>query len=223
MSIDKELLEQGKQSDKDLRDAAQKQLGKKNERPMGMVDMDAIKSVMRGETPTFSVSMYESTPSAVDEEKEGRHKVLHELRKELNPTFCPKCGGFMDKNYRLNMKFFRLRGWCFNCNLKFERKIRDAGLWETFEACVITGNKVGFLEDVKRQADDFLNIGLKKVNEFVDSDGHIEKWTNNEYEDTKKYVEEQLVEINGFIDDLSEYYEELKEKLGEYANYSAHS
>jgi len=68
-----------------------------------------------------------------------------------------------------------------------------------------------------------LNIGLKKVNEFVDSDGHIEKWTNNEYEDTKKYVEEQLVEINGFIDDLSEYYEELKEKLGEYANYSAHS
>jgi len=219
MSIDKELLEQGKHSDEELREAAKKRLGKKNERPMGMVDMDAIKSIMRDEKPTFSVSLYSSpkTQSPEDKEKEERHKLFQELRQELHPTSCPRCGKWYEKN-RLNAKFIRLRKMCFDCNLTVEAAIREAGLWEIYETKIIVGNKLGFLKDVKQQAEDYLNIGLKKKNEFVDSEGHIEKWTNNQYEETKAYIEEQIIEINGYIEDLGQYYEELTEQLGEYAN-----
>ena len=208
------LIEQ--KTDEEKKEIALKELEKPSKRPMDMIDMDAIRSVLRGEKPSFSVSMYksENLTANEDKDKDSRHKVLQELRQELNPTFCPECGNFMEgKNEKLNKKFYKLRGRCFDCVIAFEHQLKIDNKWHTYEAQIITGNKLGFLKDIKQQADDFLNTGLKKVNEFVDSDGKIEKWANTDYEFTKKFVEGVLDEINGYIDDLTEYFKELTEEL----------
>lgn len=190
-------------------------------RPMGEIYPKTIKRILEGESPKITVSMYDRESTMTDEEKqerlneakerEERHKLFHDLRKELNPTFCPKCGKFMKPG--LDEKFFKIKGTCFNCVLSYERKIRDAGLWRQYEDKLMTENKLSFLRDVKQEVEDYLNGGLKKEYEYVKEDGKIEKWINDAYEETKIFLENTLKEINTISEDLSNYLAELKEVL----------
>ena len=190
-------------------------------RPMGDIYPQTIKRILEGETPRITLSMYDKNSSMTEEEKqerldeakerEERHKLFHDLRKEINPTFCPKCGRFMKD--RLDAKFYTLRKTCFNCVIKEERKIRDAGLWREYEDKVMTENKLAFLRDVKQEVEDYLNGGLKKEYEYVKEDGKIEKWNNDAYEETKAFLEKTLSEIIDIQKDLSEYLDELNEVL----------
>jgi len=190
-------------------------------RPMGDIYPQTIKRILEGETPKITVSMYDRESTMTDEEKqtrldeaserEKRHKLFADLRKEINPTFCPKCGKFMRD--RLDFKFFALRKTCFNCVLKYEAKIREAGLWTQYEDKIMTDNKLSFIRDVKQEVEDYLNGGLKREYEYVTEEGKIEKWSNDAYDETKTFLENTLKEINTIQEDLSSYLIELNEVL----------
>ena len=190
-------------------------------RPMGDIYPQTIKRILAGDTPKIMVSMYDSKSTMSSKEREERlseaqemqerHKLLQDLRKEINPTFCPKCGRFMKK--RLDFKFYKLRGTCFDCVVLYESKIRRMGLWRQYEDKIMTDNKLSFLRDVKQEIEDYLNGGLKKQYEYVTEEGKIEKWNNDNYEKTKMFLENTLNEINTIIEDLSAYIEQLKEEL----------
>jgi len=189
-------------------------------RPMGDIYPKSIQRILQGESPKTFVSNYSS--NNLDEEqlkeleqerieKEERHKTLQELRKEVNPTFCPKCGKFMKT--RLDTKFYRIRQTCFNCVVQYETKIRIAGLWREYEDKIMTENKLSFLRETKEEVLDYLNGGLKEQYQYVTEEGKIEKWNNEDYDKTKLFLENTLEEINKITDDLSEYLLELNEKL----------
>lgn len=191
-------------------------------RPMGDIYPKAIKRILDGETPKITLSMYDKKSTMTDEEKqiqldetierENRHKLFQELRKEINPTFCPKCGKFM-KN-RLDTKFFTKKRMCFNCVIEYESKIRKKGLWRQYEDKIMTENKLSFLRDVKQEIEDYLNNGgLKKEYEYITEEGKIETWYNEAYEKTKLFLENTLKEINKIQEDLSSYLIELNEVL----------
>lgn len=191
-------------------------------RPMGEIYPQTIKRILQGESPKVTLSMYDKKSTMTDEEKkerldeaierQNRHKLFHDLRKEINPTFCPKCGKFMKD--RLDIKFFAIRKTCFNCVLKYEGEIRRRGLWSKYEDKIMTENKLSFLRDVKQEVEDYLfNGGLKKEYEYVTEEGKIEKWVNDAYEETKIFLENTLKEINTIQEDLSSYLTELNEVL----------
>lgn len=191
-------------------------------RPMGDIYPQAIKRILDGEIPKITLSMYDKKNTIIDEEKEkqlneiiereNRHKLFQELRKEINPTFCPKCGKFMKG--RLDTKFFAIRKMCFDCVIEYESKIRKKGLWRQYEDKIMTDNKLSFLRDVKQEIEDYLNNGgLKKEYEYVTEEGKIEKWSNEAYEETKLFLENTLKEINKIQEDLSSYLIELNEVL----------
>ena len=191
-------------------------------RPMGDIYPQTIKRILEGETPKITLSMYDRESTMTDEEKqerldeaterENRHKLFADLRKETNPTFCPKCGKFMSD--RLDTKFFAIRKTCYTCVIKFERKIRDAGLWRQYEDKIMNDNKLSFLRDVKQEVEDYLfNGGLKRQYEYVTEEGKIEKWTNDAYDETKVFLENTLKEIITIQEDLSSYLNELNEVL----------
>lgn len=208
-------------STEELKAIAKKNLEKSSARPMGTINMDAVRSVLNGESPRLSVSMYtsEMQPNTVEEneEKEKRHKLFQNLRKEINPTFCPNCNKFMGRN-RLDDKFFSLRKMCFECAIKQETELRTQGKWELFETTRLIENKLSFLAEVKEEAIDYLTVGLKKCHEVVNEDGSIQKFTNDDYDGMKEIIESQVVEIEGYITDLNEYLIELNLRLTENSN-----
>lgn len=208
-------------SEEEKEELMRKKSTRPSARPMGEIYPKAIQRILQGESPKITVSMLDKNSTLTEEEKEKRleeirekeerHKIFHELRQELNPTFCPKCGRFMKD--RLDNKFYKIRKMCFTCVLKQERKIRDAGLWDKYENKIITENKLSFLRDVKQEVEDFLNGGLKRKYEYVNEEGKIETWENESYDSTKKFLENTLEDIKNIHADLTEYLNELNEEL----------
>jgi hypothetical protein len=189
-------------------------------RPMGTIYPKLIKRILDGESPTITVSYHTNKNLSEEEiksreeefnERLERHKIFEELRKEINPTFCPKCGRFMKS--KLDEKFYRIRKMCFNCVVEYEHQLRVSGKWEQYQTKIITENKISFLKDVKQEIIDYMNNDLKPEYEYVNEDGTIEKWKNTEYENTKKFLEKTLVEVETYIEDLEDYVQELEQEL----------
>lgn len=61
------------------------------------------------------------------------------------PYWCPKCGGILDS--KLHEKFWRIRGTCHNCVIKYEHKIRVEGLWPAYERNLMRNNERAWLKD----------------------------------------------------------------------------
>jgi hypothetical protein len=198
-------------SPEELREAALKQLGKKSARPMGYVYPQKIRELLA--TTDLSKPMFEA-PS--------RPNIMVV---PLLPKKCPNCG--KSTKYHLDLKFIALRKRCFDCIIIQESEIRSAGLWEEYETWKMMENQLSWLKDVRDETEDFLEVGLKKVNEYVGEDGHREKWTNPNYEKDKIFIEDKLKEVIKAIETTEtdiipfrekfDYYEPLK-KIKEKTN-----
>ena len=75
-------------------------------------------------------------------------EILKEVRK---PWFCPSCKKTMKK--KLDNKFWRMMGHCFDCQVKIENKLRVEGKWEEYEKKKILENKKAYLKDLKQSID----------------------------------------------------------------------
>lgn len=166
---------------------------RKSGRPMGRIFPHRIQQISRGETPVVKVGWtpeidkdYEKPPERkigdrwMDEDgneweqKNGYKMKLPKYLDEINKVdVCPKCGKTIET--RLDKKFYVLRKNCFDCQIKFETKLRISGGWEEYQKSVIEANYIAFLKDSKTEIEEYL-ADLKNKMEYVTPEGKLEKW-----------------------------------------------
>ena len=118
------------------------------------------------------------------------------------PMFCPSCEKVMKK--RLDDKMWSLYGHCFDCQVKFENKLRVKGEYEEWEKQKVINNKIGYIKDqiqaIKEWKDMkapewYNNVGVNYPElEKEKWDVNIEKFQKEADEALGKYTEvlEQL-------------------------------
>ncbi|MBT4209064.1 hypothetical protein HOE22_12110 [Candidatus Woesearchaeota archaeon] len=131
--------------------------------------------------------------SGKEPEKHGdKIDRLSDILKEARmPWFCPSCKKTMKK--KLDNKFWRVEGQCFDCHVKMENKLRVSGEYENYEKNKILENKKAYLKDLKQSIDEFEETGGKATffNEVgVDRIGvEKEEWSMGEENFSKLVVE----------------------------------
>ena len=85
------------------------------------------------------------------------------------PWFCPECKKTMKK--KLDDKFWRMFGHCFDCQITIENKLRIEGNYDEWAQNKILENKKSFLKDLKQSIDEFEETGGKAT--FFNSVGVV--------------------------------------------------
>lgn len=97
---------------------------------------------------------------------------LTELRKTIRtPLCCPECGTRMQK--RLDKKFYKLRGKCFDCNIADEHKMRVQGTYDQYERNTIGKKLDTMYENVKDALGEYVENIHK---DYITESGHKEEW-----------------------------------------------
>ena len=136
-------------------------------------------------------------------------KVMQSVRM---PWFCPQCKKTMKK--KLDTKFWRTKGHCFDCQVEFENKLRLEGKFEEYARSLELENRKAYLNDLKQSIDEFEKSGGKR--EFFNSVGvqdvelEKEKWEMGE-EHFNTMVEEAREHITKLEKAIDEEQKELEE------------
>lgn len=77
--------------------------------------------------------------------KNGIRQTVTKLDNAKTPFWCPQCSKPM--NHKLDIKFWRIRGYCMDCNVKLETELRRQGKWEEYERKIILRNYIAELND----------------------------------------------------------------------------
>ena len=143
--------------------------------------------------------------SGKEPEKHGdKIDRLSDIMKEARmPWFCPECDKTMKK--KLDNKFWRLMGHCFDCQIRIENKLRVEGKWEEYEKKKIFENKKAYLKDLKQSIDEFEASGGKTT--FFNEVGVTEKGVEKEEWSMGQENFDQLV------DEAREHIERLEMEL----------
>ena len=136
---------------------------------------EVLGSLLKGETPEKRVMVgYEGVKES------GGDKISHltDIMKEARmPWFCPDCKKVMKQ--RLDDKFWRIFGHCFDCQIQFENKLRIAGTYKEWEENKIRENKIAYIKDQIQAIEEWKNM---KGPEFYNNVGvdypelEKEKW-----------------------------------------------
>ena len=143
--------------------------------------------------------------SGKEPEKHGdKIDRLSDIMKEARmPWFCPECDKTMKQ--KLDNKFWRMMGHCFDCQVKIENKLRVEGKWEEYEKKKILENKKAYLKDLKQSIDEFEASGGKTT--FFNEVGVTEKGVEKEEWSMGQENFDQLV------DEAREHIERLEMEL----------
>jgi hypothetical protein len=115
-----------------------------------------------------------------------------------NDTCSKSKYGYTDK------KLIRKTGYCSNCLIDKESKIKEDGLWAEYEQYRIIQNMISHGSDVLSQLNQAYS-DIKQEYEYVNEDGSIEKWK------MERDVDELKSEILGDIENISKEVIQLKE------------
>ena len=134
-------------------------------------------------------------------------KVMQSVRM---PWFCPKCKKAMKK--KLDNKFWRMMGHCFDCQVDYENKLRIKGEFDNWAESKMLENQKSQLKDLEQSIDDFEKTGGKK--EFFNSVGvntpELEKET---WEMGEEQFEKTIQEARDFIRDNRKKVEDAQKQL----------
>ena len=137
---------------------------------------------------------------------ETREGKMTSIMKDVRmPWFCPSCKKTMKK--KLDTKFWRTKGHCFDCQIELENKMRINGEYEKYAKTLINENKKSYLRDLKQSIDEFEQTGGKA--EFFNSVGV------QEIELEKEKWEMGEEQFQGIIDEAREYITKLEEAIDE--------
>jgi hypothetical protein len=143
------------------------------------------------------------------EKTNGMIRSVSKLDGARTPLFCPACEKIM--NHSLDTKFWRIRGYCFECNVSEEMKIRKQGpeAWKAYEENIIKRNYYADLKDFIQYLED-LYENVKSPEFILADDQNIlmhEKYNVN----VDKIKEDILVEIEKHKEYLKQFEEENAE------------
>ena len=151
----------------------------------------------------------EDEVKAERERKNGLSDVLKEAR---TPLFCPECKKVMKG--KLSVKMYRLHNQCFDCQVKFENKLRIEGKYEEWEEKKVLNNQLSYIRDQIESIENWREEAIKPV-EVFDSVGikevelQTEKWSGNE--------EKVRIMAKESLEGLNKIKEEVEEKLNSLA------
>ena len=134
-------------------------------------------------------------------------KVMQSVRM---PLFCPNCKKAMKK--KLDDKFWRTQGHCFDCQIDFEHKLRLEGTFEDYAKTKMLENQKAYLKDLEQSIDDFEKTGGKR--EFFNQVGvntpelEKEKWEMGE-----EQFEKTIQEARDFIKEKREIVEKAEQQI----------
>ena len=144
-------------------------------------------------------------------QKQGVESDLTKIMQEVRmPLFCPECKKVMKK--KLDDKFWRLMGHCFDCQVIIENKFRVKGTYEQYAKKKILENKKSYLKDLKQSIDEFEKTEGKA--EFFNSVGvrdvelEKEKWEMGE-----EKFNTLVTEAREYIQSLEDSIKDEQEKI----------
>ena len=150
-----------------------------------------------------------------DESQGGktRKSELTDIMSEIRmPWFCPECKKAMKK--KLDDKFWRLMGHCFDCQVEFENKLRikDYQEYERYAREKVLENQMSQLKDLEQSIDDFEKTGGKK--EWFNNVGvNTPMLESDKWEMGEKEFEKTISEARDFIRDNRKKVEEAQQQL----------
>ena len=173
----------------------------------------ARQDIMSGKTPEKRIFVHmedlEEKKKREDEiktERERKNDRMDALKEAKTPWFCPECNKVMKSH--LDDKMYRLHNHCFDCQVKFENKLRIDGKYEEWEEKKVLNNQLSYLKDQIDSIEDWKEETSKPF-ESYDSVGieevelQTERWTQNK-EQVDIMSEEALVELNKLKEDVEE-------------------
>lgn len=86
--------------------------------------------------------------------KDGKKTQISKFQSAKTPWWCPKCEKSM--SHKLDDKFYRLRGACFDCVLKYEHQMRLDNVWDIYEARQMRENEKSWLKDTIAKNEDYI-------------------------------------------------------------------
>ena len=171
----------------------------------------ALSAILKGQE-VEKRSMVGYTPEA--EKNLGgktRKSELTDIMAEVRmPWFCPNCKKAMKK--KLDDKFWRMMGHCFDCQVEMENKLRIKGEFDEWAERKMLENQKSQLKDLEQSITDFEKTGGKK--EWYNNVGvntpmlEADKW-----EMGKEKFEETIQEARDFIRDNRKKVEEAQQQL----------
>lgn len=144
------------------------------------------------------------------EERNNRSDVLKEAR---TPWFCPSCNKVMKK--RLDNKMYRLYNHCFDCQIKFENKLRIEGKYKSWERRKVLNNKLAWIDEQKQGVEEWRAQSVKPI-EVHNSVGvqnielEREKW-DIDVEKINKMATEAIAEFDKMKVETQEELESVKD------------
>ena len=173
----------------------------------------ARESILRGETPEKRIFVHmedlEEKKKREDEikaDRELKNDRMDALKGAKTPWFCPECNKVMKQ--RLDDKMYRLYNHCFDCQVKFENKLRVEGKYDEWEEKKVLNNQLSYIKDQIQSVEDWVDesensptifnqVGVDKI------EIEQEKWSNNR-EAIDKMSDEALKELNKIKEDVEE-------------------
>jgi pyridoxine 5'-phosphate synthase PdxJ len=109
---------------------------------------------------------------------------------------------------RLDDKMYRLHNHCFDCQVKFENKLRIDGKYEEWEEKKVLNNQLSYIKDQIDSIADWKEQTSKPLEVFdqvgvQDVELHTEKWSDNK-EQVEKWSEEAFEELNKMKEEVEE-------------------
>ena len=171
----------------------------------------ALAAILKGEE-VEKRSIVGYTPEA--QKNQGgktRKSELTDIMAEVRmPWFCPTCKKAMKK--KLDDKFWRMMGHCFDCQVEVENKLRITGEYEKYAQEKILNNQMSQLKDLEQSIDDYEKTDGKKT------------WYNNvgvntpmleedKWEMGKEKFDETIQEARDFIKEKREIVEKAQQQL----------
>lgn len=139
--------------------------------------------------------------------KNGIRQSVTKQDSAKTPWWCPKCSKPM--NHRFDIKFWRIRGHCMDCNVKEEMKIRAQGpeAWQKYEQTVMLRNYIAEVQDKIAELQDYHDTVTKP--EFVNADETkilmIEKW-DVDIEKVKEDLRKDIAQLQEWLAETIEAY-----------------
>ena len=134
-------------------------------------------------------------------------KVMQSVRM---PWFCPKCKKAMKK--RLDDKFWRLMGHCFDCQIDFENKLKMKGEFDNWAQSKMLENQKSQLKDLEQSIDDFEKTGGKKTY-FNNVGVNTPMLEEDKWEMAEQEFEKTISEARDFIREKRELVEKAEQQL----------
>lgn len=111
------------------------------------------------------------------------------------PLVCPKCKGSM--KHHLAKKMYKIHGFCFDCTVEYEAKLREAGLYEAYEKKLMQGNIKSFLNEIE----DYTLALMDNESSYVTEQGDVEDWKGN----TATQKQKLLRNLQTYVDIVSKH------------------